>query len=482
MTLGDPDLPTLDPEDWDAYARSWHAQVDALIAHLRVRSAGPVWRPVPDALKRWASAPAPLEGVGIDAALREVRERLLPFATGNAHPRFFGWVHGSGTVGGAIAEMTAAALNANVGGRDHGAVYLERQVVGWFRDLFGLPQAAGGLLLSGTSMGNLVALALARNRGSGHDVRDEGVGQGPRAMVYASTQAHDSVRKAVEFLGLGRRSLGSVAVDGDFRLDTSALGRRIEADRTAGLRPIAVVATAGSVNTGAIDDLAAVADLCSRHGLWFHVDGAFGALIALVPDLRSRLTAIERADSIAFDFHKWLHVPYDAGCLLVRDGSALAESFATVAAYLGTGDALAGGAPWFADLGPELSRGFRALKVWITIKEHGLARLGAKIAENCAQARHLADRIAATPGLELLAPVGLNIVCFRACPPGKDAADLDRLNLHIVATLQERGLAAPSTTRVGEATAIRVNLTNHRTRRADLDALVVDILAIAAER
>jgi aromatic-L-amino-acid decarboxylase len=477
---GPRERPSLDPRDWDAFAELWHAEVDALVGYLRRRPTEPVWRPVPEAVKAWTRAPAPQEGIGAEAAWRELATMILPYATGNAHPRFWGWVHGAGTAGGILAETAAAAMNANCGGRDHAAIYVERQVVGWFRDLFGLPSGAGGLMLSGTSMATLAALAVARNRGSGHDVREDGVGDGPRAMVYASAESHASVRKAVELLGLGRRSLGLVPVDRAFRMDVASLERRVREDRAAGARPIAVVATAGTVNTGAIDELAAIADLCAGEGLWLHVDGAFGALIALSPSLRPRLAGIERADSIAFDFHKWLHAPYDAGCLLVRDGTALQETFATGAAYLGTGEALAGGAPWFSDLGPELSRGFRALKVWFTIKEHGLARLGETIEDNCRQAAYLAERVAATPGLELLAPATLNIVCFRAHPPG--AADIDALNLRIVASLQRRGLAAPSTTRILGAIAIRVNLTNHRTTLADLDALIAHVRALAAER
>ncbi len=315
-----PETPSLDPDDWDAFAHAWHREVDALVAYLRAGPGGPVWRPVPDAVKEWTAGLAPRAGRDLAAIVREVHDNLLPYATGNGHPRFWGWVHGSGTAGGVVAEMIGAALNANCGGRDHAAIYLERQVVGWFRDLFGLPGTAGGLLLSGTSMANLVALVLARNRGLGHDVRADGVGQGPRAMIYASAEAHVSVRKAVEFLGLGHRSLGTVPVDPEFRIDVDALARRVATDRAAGRRPIAVVATAGTVNTGAIDDLGAVGALAAREGLWLHVDGAFGAAIALVPDLAPRLAGIAAADSIAFDFHKWLHVPYDAGCLLVRDG------------------------------------------------------------------------------------------------------------------------------------------------------------------
>jgi glutamate/tyrosine decarboxylase-like PLP-dependent enzyme len=443
-----------------------------------------VWRPVPDAVRQALAEPLPLEPQGLERTCRDARDLILPYPTGNAHPRFWGWVHGSGTAGGILAELLAAAMNANCGGRDHSAIHVERQVVEWARQLFDFPAGTSGILVSGTSLATLIGLAVARHHRAGTDVRADGIRGAPLPLVgYASAEAHGSVGRAFEVLGLGRSALRTIPVDHDCRIELAALRRAIARDRAEGAKPFVVVGTAGTVNTGALDDLAALAELCAEEHLWLHVDGAFGALIALSEALKPRLAGIERADSLAFDFHKWLHVPYDAGCVLVRRGELHRAAFALSPDYLRrTGRGLAGGDPWFCDYGPELSRGFRALKVWFTLKEHGTRRLGAAIERNCAQARYLAERIAQDGRLELKAPVALNIVCFRFRAPALDEAGLDRLNAELVADLHESGIAAPSTTTLAGRTVIRVCLTNHRTRESDLDVLVDAVLKFGEGR
>jgi glutamate/tyrosine decarboxylase-like PLP-dependent enzyme len=468
----------LDPADWEAFKDLAHRLLDDALDHLRTVRERPVWQPVPDAVRQTLAEPLPRAGQGIERTCRDVRDLILPYPTGNIHPRFWGWVHGSGTAGGILAELVAAAMNANCGGRDHGAIYVERQVLEWCRQLFDFPEGTSGILVSGTSLASLIGLAVARHHLAGADVRADGVRGAPAPLVgYASAEAHGSIARAFEVLGLGRKALRTIPVDGDYRMEREALRRAIARDRAEGARPFVVVGTAGTVNTGATDDLAALADICAAEELWLHVDGAFGALIALSDSLKLRLAGTERADSLAFDFHKWLHVPYDAGCVLVRRGDLHRAAFALTPDYLRR-DArgLAGGDSWFCDYGPELSRGFRALKVWFALKEHGTRRLGAAIERNCAQAQYLAARIAGTESLELAAPVPLNIACFRFRASGLDPAELDRLNAEIVADLQESGVAAPSTTTLGGRTVIRVCLTNHRTRRSDLDALIDAVL------
>jgi glutamate/tyrosine decarboxylase-like PLP-dependent enzyme len=262
----------------------------------------------------------------------------------------------------------------------------------------------------------------------------------------------------------------------DYRVELDALRRAIEDDVTSGHRPFCIIGNAGTVNTGAIDDLDGLADLAAEKGLWLHVDGAFGALAMLARSRRPLLEGLERADSLAFDFHKWLHVPYDAGCILVRQEALQRQAFAAREAYLGGAErGLAAGDPWFCDYGPELSRGFRALKVWFTLKEHGLGRLGDLIEANCRQARYLADRIADHPDLEGLAPVTLNIVCFRYTDSRLEPAVIDRINRALVQNLQEAGIAAPSTTQLGGKLAIRACICNHRTTLKDLDLLVAGV-------
>jgi glutamate/tyrosine decarboxylase-like PLP-dependent enzyme len=465
---------SLDPTDWDAFRDLAHRMLDDAMDYLQQVRERPVWTLVPDAVKAGLREPLPAEPQGADKVCEDFQRLVLPYATGNLHPRFFGWVHGGGTPGGVLAEMLAAAMNANLGGRDHGPVHLERQVIEWCRGLFGFPEGAGGLLVGGTSMATLIGLTVARNHKAGHDVRQAGLaGEGPRLVAYASSEVHGSVAKALELLGLGRDALHLVPANAAYKMNPRALKLAIEMDRREGLRPFCLIGTAGTVNTGANDDLATLADIAAEQELWFHVDGAFGAALMLSDELKPRLAGIERADSLAFDFHKWLHVPYDAGCVLVRDGELQRQAFSSRQDYLAEAErGLAGGNPWFCEYGPELSRGFRALKVWFTLKEHGTQRLGRKVEDNCRQAKYLAKLILERPPLELMAPVPLNIVCFRYAPPGAPPATLDRINGQIVAELQEKGVAAPSTTRLGDALAIRVNITNHRCRNADFDVLV----------
>ena len=261
-------------------------------------------------------------------------------------------------------------------------------------------------------------------------------------------------------------------------MDIGALRQAISEDVAAGNRPFCVVGTAGTVNTGAIDDLIAIAKICRDRDLWFHVDGAFGALAALSDSLRPRLQGIEQADSLAFDFHKWMHVQYDAGFVLVRNEELHRNAFTLRPEYLdATPRGLAAGSPWFCEYGPEYSRGFRALKVWFTLKEHGFKRFARKIEDNCQQADYLAELIEARPELELLTQVSLNIVCFRFIAPSTTDEELDRINAEIVMDLQEKGTAAPSTTTLRGLLAIRVNITNHRSRLSDFDILVDAIVA-----
>jgi aromatic-L-amino-acid/L-tryptophan decarboxylase len=379
---------------------------------------------------------------------------------------------------GIVSEMLAAALNSNCGGRDHGALYVERCVLNWCKQLFGYGEQSSGLLVSGTSMATLVALTVARNALAGGDVRREGLHEEARKMVaYTSVETHESVLKALEMLGLGGASLRRIPVDGGMRIDTRALRAAVAADRQAGLQPFCVVGSAGTVNTGAIDDLAALADFCRDEKLWFHVDGAFGALCVLSEELRPLVRGIERADSIAFDFHKWMYVQYDAGCVLVKSAELHRDAFSMRPAYLAAADrGLAGGGPWFCEYGPELSRGFRALKVWFALKEHGTRKLGQMVRQNYRQARYLAQLIGHHPELELSLEPSLNIVCFRFAPRTVSGADWDALNRDIVADLQEAGIAAPSTTRINGNLAIRVAITNHRSRREDFQILVQAVL------
>jgi aromatic-L-amino-acid decarboxylase len=467
--------PTLDPENWDAVRNQAHRMLDDMldyIAHIRER---PVWTPLPGNIRGHFHAELPRAPLALDAVHREFLDFILPYSGGNVHPGFMGWVQGGGTVTGMLAEMLAGGLNPNVGGRNQAPVEVERQIVEWTRQLFGFPHTASGLFVTGTSLANLLAMLVARTSRLGKQSRRAGIGgEGAKLRAYASRGAHGCVAQAVDLAGLGSDALRLIEVDSDFRMDMAALRTAVANDRAAGFEPFLVIASAGTVDVGAVDDLSAIADLCRDENLWFHIDGAYGALGMLSPVIAPLLKGLERADSIAFDFHKWGQVPYDAGFLIVRDGEKHYETFASPTAYLRRESrGLAANSPWPCDFGPDLSRGFRALKTWFTIKVHGADALGASIARSCALAKALEARIKAEPKLELLAPVALNIVCFRY--RGGDTAA-------IVADLQESGIAAPSTTTVNGQLAIRAALFNHRTQPQDIEALVAAVLRFGDAR
>lgn len=465
---------SLDPEDWEALRALGHRMVDDVIAYHRDVRERPAWQPVPAADREALSRPLPEDGAGADAAYAELRQHILPYPYGNIHPRHWGWVNGAGTTLGAFAEMMAAAMNPNCWGGEHGASYVEAQVVDWLKTLVGFTPDASGVLLSGGSEANLVGLAVARDARSRGDVAVEGLrGLDADPVVYCSTETHNSVDKAISLLGLGAVGLQRIGVDEAWRVDIEALRSAIEDDLSEGRQPIAVVGNAGTVNTGAIDDLDALADLCADYDLWLHVDGAFGALAALSPALRPLVKGMERADSLAFDLHKWLQVPIEAACVLVRDPADHRRPFSPPASYLATFErGIASGEHFFAPLGPQLTRGFRALKVWLALRAHGAGAYRRLVEQNVAQARRLETLVHAHDDLELAAGASLNVVCFRYAPAGMSEEDRDRLNRELLQTVQESGVAAPSSTMVRGCFVLRCAFTNHRTRLDDLDAFV----------
>ncbi|MDO9267741.1 MAG: aspartate aminotransferase family protein [Methylobacter sp.] len=473
---------TLDPSDWNAFRLQGHQMLDDMIDYIEHLRDQPVWQPMPEEVRHSFQQALNDGQHDLKSAHAIFMKDVLPYALGNVHPGFMGWVHGGGTPVGMLAEMLAAGLNANLGGRDQAPIEIERQVVQWIRGLFNFPETAGGLFVTGTSMANLLGLLIARTALLGADVRQQGITADDRQLTaYASAGAHVSIGQAMDIAGFGSAALRRIAVDRQHQMDIAALERAIAEDRKAGMMPFFIAGTAGSADVGAIDNLQAIAELCRRESLWFHVDGAYGALAMLAPDIAPQLQGIARADSIAFDFHKWGQVPYDAGFILVRDGKLHHDTFASPAAYLKReARGMAAGSPWPCDFGPDLSRGFRALKTWFTIKVYGAKKLGRVISNTCALAQHLKRRIENEPQLELLAPVALNIVCFRYRSP-----DADRVNADLVVALQESGIAAPSTTTINGQLAIRAAIVNHRTTASDIDALIDATLAlgeIAARR
>jgi len=375
-------------------------------------------------------------------------------------------------------------MNPHLAGSNQNPAAVEQKVIEWLRELMGFPPGTSGLLLSGGSMASLTGLLVARNAMAGFDVKQEGLQGGAKLVliVYGTKETHNWAKKAVEALGLGNRCFRRVPTHPDFTMDVDALRRAVAEDRANGLKPIAVIGTAGTVNTGATDDLNALADLCEAESLWLHVDGAFGAMAAISPKLRPLVAGLERADSVAFDLHKWMFLPFEIACLLVRDGDAHRASFTIDASYLAPlARGVGAGRQQFADLGLELTRGFKALKAWMALKAYGVERFAAQVEQNVAQAQYLRARIEATEGLELTAPAPMNIVCFRFRPVGVPLDELDGLNRELLFRIQERGIAIPSSTVLHESFSLRVCIVNHRTERKDLDALVDAAVAIGAE-
>jgi len=465
---------TLDPADWESFRAAAHHMLDVMIDFQRDVREQPVWRPVPDVVEARYREHAPHAGAGLDAAIADFETMVLPYPTGTPHPRFWGWAGGTGSPTGMLADLLASGMNALQGNFNDAAARVEAQALDWMKEAFEYPRAAGGIVVSGGSVANFVGLAVARDSSVDYDVGTDGVGAAAgRLVLYASTEVHSSVFKAAKLLGLGRNAVHLINVDAAYRLQIPELIARIEQDRRDGLRPFAIVGTAGTINTGSIDDLEALADLAAAEGLWFHVDGAIGAMAALSPETRDLVRGMNRADSLAFDFHKWMYVNYEAGCVIIRDADALRRTFAAGGDYItplprGPGSLLDAA----VGRGPQQSSAFKALKVWLTLKEHGFDKFGRLVAQNVAQARYLAARLDASTVLERVAPVALNVVAFRARVPGASGAAADEVNRELLMRLQESGTAVPSGTVLNGQFVLRTCICNHRTRRADLDALV----------
>lgn len=469
--------PHLDPrteEEWEAARRAAHRLVDQVIDQHRSIAQGPCWQAMPDEVRKQLAQGAPAQGLGVEAAMARAETLIQPYTSGNRHPRFWGWVKGAGTVPGILGAWMAAGMNANVFGGDQGPAHLELQVLEWFRTWFNFPEGSSGLLVDGGSMANVLGLAVARHRATKGLCKTDGPEACVGLRIYCSVATHNSVQKGAELMGIGSRSVRMVAMDNLGRVDLKALESAIREDLQAGLHPFCIVGSACTVGTGAMDPLTELRTLADRYGLWFHVDGAIGALGWLSPKLRPRFKGMDLADSLAFDLHKWGQIPYDAGCLLVRDGELHRETFQVGAKYLGTleGGMVKHGCHMFHAFSPMLSRADRALKIWMTVTALGTDRWASIFEKNVAQAAFLGERVDEHAELERLAPVGLNIVCFRYKGSLTDEATLDALNEKILVELQETGFCVMSPFRVDGHFCLRVAISNHRTMRPDLIALV----------
>jgi aromatic-L-amino-acid/L-tryptophan decarboxylase len=458
----------------DEIRRLGHLAADAVAEHRERLLSRPVFGKIGGDAALF-DEPIPETGQPIEETLRFVREHVLPFPMGNSHPRFYGFINATADPVGITADYLAAAMNPNCWGGDHAAIHVENRVIAWLAEILGMPAGAEGILVSGGSMANFTALAAARRAVFPADVRSEGLCGAKPLIVYASDQVHSCVDKAVDLLGMGTRYLRKITSDERFRIPVSALARAVADDRAAGLSPAIVVGNAGTVNTGAIDPLEELADFCRKESLWFHVDGAYGAMARISPRLAPLFAGIERADSIAADPHKWLYVPYEAGATIVRESGRLGAAFRKFPEYLASDpESPFPGPAWFAERGVELSRGFKALKVWMGFKTHG-RRGYAQAIENDVRLAHFAsDAVDSRPDLERMAETVLSIMNFRYKPRERAVPEeeLDRVNRQIVNRLVGDGSFFLAPTVLKGRAALRVCIVNFRTREEDLTALL----------
>jgi aromatic-L-amino-acid/L-tryptophan decarboxylase len=474
---------SLDPADWEQFRAMGHQMLDDMVDYIRTVRDRPVWQSPPGDVRHAFQAGLPREPSSIEDVYGIFKQNILPYPTGNIHPRFWGWVMGNGTPIGMLSDLLASAMNCHVSGYDQAATLVERQVIGWLAEMLEFPPSASGLLVSGGTVANLIGVATARNHLSGTNVRKIGVNPNDTGQltIYGSTATHGWAERSCDLMGLGADGYRKVPVDGHDRIRLDELVRIIREDRRQGCKPLCIVGNAGTVATGATDDLNALADIAAAEGLWFHIDGAFGALAKLSPKYRHLVSGLERGDSIAFDLHKWGYLQYETGAILVRDAQIHEDAFSFAPSYLETfTGGIAVKPTEFASRGIQLSRAFRALRVWMNFTVYGTDKIGAAIEQNIEDSQYLSAEIDAHPDLELLAPTAMNVVCFRIKPAGLTEAELDDLNARVLVRIQESGIAVPSNARIHGRFAIRVAHTNHRTIRSDFDLLIASVLKAAA--
>jgi glutamate/tyrosine decarboxylase-like PLP-dependent enzyme len=465
---------------WDekALRAAAHRVADLAVDHLCGLGAAPVFTPVPrDLAQRWRQEPWAEDGIDFEVLLDELERDVLRFPFGNGHPRFHAWVNSPPDRVAVLTDLLASVVDPSCAGGNHAALHVERLVIRWLAELIGFSSGAGGLLLSGGSLATVTALAAARHAVAPFDARVEGLAAGPPLTVYASSETHSCVTKAAELLGIGRNGVRLLTPDRDRRLDPEQLDRELAAAQRRDEHPIAVVANAGTVGTGAIDPIEEIAAVCRRRNLWLHVDGAYGAPAILSGQYRSMLAGLALADSVAIDPHKWLYVPVDAGALLVRDPERLRDAFSLVPPYLRVAHDPGGAsdAPWLSEYGPEQTRPFRALRVWAALKANGRAGYRRLIEHDLSLAERLRVGIESHPALELDAH-GLSVVCFHY----RADRDSDQTQAGIAERIQLGGESFITTTELDGHTLLRACFLNPLTNETDVDALI-DLVAAAGD-
>jgi glutamate/tyrosine decarboxylase-like PLP-dependent enzyme len=470
---------SLDPIDWEEFRALGHRMLDDMVEYLRTVRERPAWQSPPEETREFLRSPLPRKGAKASDVYEAFKQHILPYPTGNIHPRFWGWVMGNGTPVGLYADLLASAMNCHVSGYDQSASLVEHEVIGWLAEAVDFPKEASGLLVDGGTVANLIGVATARNTLESFEVRKEGINPQTTGLlrVYGSEATHGWAERSCDLLGLGTSGFRKVPVDASDRIRVDELARMMGEDRSRGDRPFCIIGNAGTVTTGATDDLEALVELAKSEHVWFHVDGAFGALAKLSPRHRRLVDGLEKADSLAFDLHKWGYMQYETGVVLVRNPEAHQRAFSFAPSYLETfKGGIAVKPTEFASLGVQLSRGFRALRVWMNLSVYGTDLLGALVEQNIDDSQYLARRVESEPELELLAPAPMNVVCFRYRQDGMSETETDAFNSALLVRLQESGVAVPSNARIHGRFAIRVANTNHRTTRSDFDLLIDTVL------
>ena len=473
---------SLDPEDWNSHKELAHKMVDDMYEYLSTLREQKVWEKPPQTTRDSLLFNLPEKGTPLNDIYKEFKQNILPYRKGSIHPMFFSWVEGNGTITGVLADMLASTMNSNNAIGDHAAVYVEHQVLNWCKEIVGFPKEASGVLVGGGSVANVTGLIVARNTFRDGIIKKKGLKNYPHQLVmYCSTETHNCVFKAAETIGIGEEFLKKIPVNEQYEIDVDLLQKQIDADKQMGLIPFCIVGNAGTVNTGAIDPIMKLHKICKQENLWLHIDGAIGAVVKLIPEYAEKMKGLELADSIAFDLHKWMYINYEAGCILIRNADDNKNAFIQKANYLSKHErGLAAGPETFSNYGLELSRNFKSLKVWMNIREHGIEKYARLIRQNIAQAFYMESRIQKEESLEMLTPVSLNIVCYRYNPGNLSNDQLNILNKEILMTMQEEGIAAPSYTMIKGQYAIRLSITNHRTRSTDLDEVIQATLKLGA--
>jgi aromatic-L-amino-acid/L-tryptophan decarboxylase len=471
----------------DEIKRVGYRVVDMIAAHLTTLRKKAVFQPFPSELaEKYLNSELPDSGQEVDDILATFAREIEPYPFGNGHPCFWGWVNPPPTILGIFGDALAASMNPSCAGGNHAAIYVEREVTNWFRQIVGFPPEAMGLLVSGGSIAALTGLAVARHVHCGYDIRTKGL-DGSLACLrfYRTAEGHGCHQKAIELLGIGSENLRVIPHDRSLRMIPAALDATIREDLRSGFRPVAVIASAGAVNTGAIDPLDEIADVCAEHRVWLHVDGAYGAPAILTAQYAKQLSALSRADSLALDPHKWLYVPVEAGLVLVRDAQQMRSTFSLVPPYLQTDGKVAGvgGLPWFSEYGYQQTRGFRALKVWMALRYHGLDGYKNLIEHDIMLAKRLFEALRAAGDFDVFQPQSLSIVCFRYAPANLrgDSDAMDAANRAILERIQLGGRIFLSGTTLENEFWLRACIVNPGATVDDVGSIIDVIRTTATE-